>query len=183
MRPGTVRREAGGMRRNSVAALAALMLCMTFSTSHASPGTPQDSAPQAAALSSADEARYQELINQLRCLVCQNQTIADSNAPLAADLRDQVRRQLEAGHSDAQIKRYLTDRYGDFVLYKPPFKPQTWLLWLGPFLILLLALLLALRFAHRRQPVPAAGAPDPQALRTLLEEEARSRPGSERGQG
>jgi cytochrome c-type biogenesis protein CcmH len=127
------------------------MLCMTFSTSHASPGTPQDSAPQAAALSSADEARYQELITQLRCLVCQNQTIADSNAPLAADLRDQVRRQLEAGHSDAQIKRYLTDRYGDFVLYKPPFKASTALMWAGPGVLLVVALGTLAGVLRRRQ--------------------------------
>jgi cytochrome c-type biogenesis protein CcmH len=96
---------------------------------------------QAAALSQAQEARAQTLAQQLRCLVCQNQTIADSHAPLALDLKAQLREQLQAGRTDEQIIRYMTERYGDFVLYKPPLQANTWLLWAGPALLMGLALL------------------------------------------
>lgn len=85
------------------------------------------------------QARYETLINELRCLVCQNQTIADSNAELALDLRDKVAVLIEEGRSDAEIIEYLTARYGDFVLYRPPMQTNTLLLWLGPFLLLLVA--------------------------------------------
>lgn len=82
------------------------------------------------------QARYEKLIDQLRCLVCQNQTIADSHADLARDLRDRVAEQIAAGKSDAEIIDWLTARYGDFVLYKPPMQANTILLWSGPFLLL-----------------------------------------------
>jgi cytochrome c-type biogenesis protein CcmH len=83
-----------------------------------------------------EQARYEQLINELRCLVCQNQTIADSNADLALDLRDKVAEQIAAGKTDAEVIAYLTDRYGDFVLYRPPVQSNTALLWAGPFLLL-----------------------------------------------
>ena len=83
------------------------------------------------------EARLKTLSEELRCLVCQNQTLADSTAPLAEDLRREVRELAQQGKSDAEIKQYLVARYGDFVLYKPPVKPTTWLLWFGPFAFLL----------------------------------------------
>ena len=83
------------------------------------------------------EARLKTLSEELRCLVCQNQTLADSSAPLAEDLRREVRELAQQGKSDAEIKQYLVARYGDFVLYKPPVKPTTWLLWFGPFAFLL----------------------------------------------
>lgn len=82
------------------------------------------------------EADTMELSHKLRCLVCQNQSIAESNAPLAVDLREQVREQLSAGRSKDQVIDYLVARYGDFVLYDPPFKATTLLLWLGPALLL-----------------------------------------------
>jgi cytochrome c-type biogenesis protein CcmH len=82
------------------------------------------------------EARARSLQRELRCLVCQGQTIDESNAPLAADLRHLVRRQIAEGRSDAQIKDYLHARYGDFILMRPPLEPATWLLWLAPFLVL-----------------------------------------------
>ena len=82
------------------------------------------------------EARLKTLETQLRCLVCQNQTLAESNAPLAEDLRQEVRELAVAGKSDDDIRAYLVARYGDFVLYKPPMKSTTWLLWFGPFLLL-----------------------------------------------
>jgi cytochrome c-type biogenesis protein CcmH len=79
------------------------------------------------------EARMKALAEELRCLVCQNQTIADSHAPLALDLRNQIRTQIAQGRSDSQIRDYMVERYGDFVLYRPPFKATTALLWVGPF--------------------------------------------------
>lgn len=82
------------------------------------------------------EARLVKLAEDLRCLVCQNESLAGSKASLAEDLRREIREQMKAGKDDREVIAYLTDRYGDFVLYKPPFKPVTWLLWLGPVLFL-----------------------------------------------
>ncbi len=82
------------------------------------------------------EARVQQLAAELRCLVCQNQSLADSHADLAIDLKNQVREQLSAGRSDAEVVQYMTERYGDFVLYRPPLRGSTALLWIGPALIL-----------------------------------------------
>ena len=84
------------------------------------------------------EARLKALSEELRCLVCQNQSLSDSSADLAVDLRNQVKALIEQGKTDAQIKAYLVDRYGDFVLFKPPVQANTWLLWFGPFLLLFL---------------------------------------------
>lgn len=104
------------------------------------------------------EHRVQVLSAELRCLVCQNQSLADSHADLAIDLRNQVRALIKAGKSDAEIKAWLTDRYGDFVLYRPPVKSSTWLLWFGPFLLLAVAMAaLLLYLARRRARVPLAG--------------------------
>ncbi len=86
------------------------------------------------------EARMMAIASELRCLVCQNQTIADSHADLAVDLRRQVREMLQAGQTDQQIAEYMTARYGDFVLYRPPFKAMTALLWLGPGAMVLVGL-------------------------------------------
>ena len=85
----------------------------------------------------AQEVRFQHLTRQLRCLVCQNENLADSNAELARDLRLEVFKLMQQGRSDAQIKQYLVARYSNFVLYDPPLQPGTWLLWFGPVLILL----------------------------------------------
>jgi cytochrome c-type biogenesis protein CcmH len=82
------------------------------------------------------EQRVMMLSQQFRCLVCQNETIADSHADLAADLRQQIREQMTAGRSDAQISTFLTDRYGEFILYRPRVTPKTYALWFGPFLVL-----------------------------------------------
>lgn len=96
------------------------------------------SLPAQAALSPQElNQRYQSLSKELRCLVCQNESLAESPAGLADDLRQEVRQQIESGKSDAEIKSYLVDRYGYFVLYKPPFIGRTLLLWVAPFLILL----------------------------------------------
>lgn len=97
------------------------------------------------------ELRVQRLANELRCLVCQNQTIADSHAPLAVDLRNQVREQLREGKSEEEILSYMEQRYGDFVRYRPAVKLQTLVLWLGPFVLLAGGLFALLRHLRRRR--------------------------------
>src|SRR6266853_3644676 len=97
------------------------------------------------------EQRMQALTQQLRCLVCQSETLADSRADLAEDLRREIREQMKAGKSDREIIAYLTDRYGDFVLYKPPVKPTTYLLWFGPFVFLIGGTIILYRFVSRRR--------------------------------
>jgi cytochrome c-type biogenesis protein CcmH len=98
------------------------------------------------------------LAEHLRCLVCQNQTIADSNAELAQDLRRQVREQIAQGKSDSEIASFMVQRYGDFVLYNPPVKPTTLLLWFGPGLLLLIGIVMLIRNvrARSRRAEPAA---------------------------
>jgi Uncharacterized protein involved in biosynthesis of c-type cytochromes len=110
--------------------------------------------------SHAQELRFQHLTQRLRCPMCQNETLADSNAPIARDLRNQVFKLMQQGQSDAQIKQYLVARYSDYVLYDPPLKPGTWLLWFGPLLILLggaTAVLVAIRKRHRDDAVNSTG--------------------------
>jgi cytochrome c-type biogenesis protein CcmH len=97
------------------------------------------------------EKRMVRLAAELRCLVCQNQSLADSNAGLAVDLRNQVRSQMLAGKSDDEIRLWLTERYGDFVLYRPPVKSSTWLLWFGPFALLAIALACLFVYLRRRR--------------------------------
>ena len=100
------------------------------------------------------EKRTMELAGQLRCLVCQNQTIADSNAPLAVDLKNQIREQLSQGASNTDIVDYMVARYGDFVLYRPPFRAATVLLWLGPLLLVLAGLFWLFRVLRNRKSEP-----------------------------
>ena len=97
------------------------------------------------------ERRVTNLAHELRCLVCQNQTIADSNAPLAVDLRNQIREQMAAGKSEQDIVDFMVQRYGDFVLYRPPVKAATILLWAGPFVFLVLGLFFLFRFLRQRR--------------------------------
>jgi cytochrome c-type biogenesis protein CcmH len=97
------------------------------------------------------ERRVTDLAHELRCLVCQNQTLADSNAPLAVDLRNQIREQLAAGKSERDVVDFMVARYGDFVLYRPPLKASTVLLWAGPFVFLVAGFYFLLRFLRRRQ--------------------------------
>ncbi|HJS21338.1 MAG TPA: cytochrome c-type biogenesis protein [Steroidobacteraceae bacterium] len=106
------------------------------------------------------QQRYDRLINELRCLVCQNNTIADSNAGLASDLRREVRSLLLAGKSDAEILKFMTDRYGDFVLYRPPFVPRTWILWLAPALLLIVGVFIAFRIVRSRARLAASDTDD-----------------------
>lgn len=97
------------------------------------------------------EEVYKILIEELRCLVCQNQTIADSNAELAQDLRRQVHEMLQQGKSKDEIADFMTQRYGDFVLYNPPFKAKTGLLWLGPVVFLIIGLVILVLFSRRKK--------------------------------
>lgn len=105
------------------------------------------------------QARYRAIINETRCLVCQNQTIADSNAGLAVDLRREIRAMLESGASDREIVDFLVGRYGDFVLYRPPLKRTTWLLWASPVVFLLIGLaVLGVTLVRRsKQPIELDG--------------------------
>ena len=116
--------------------------------------------------------RFRALSEELRCLVCQNQTLADSNAELASDLRREVVAQMEKGKSDQEIKDYLVARYGDFVLYRPPMQSNTMLLWLGPFALLLVGagawLLVQRRSRARRAEAPATAEDDRERARKLL---------------
>jgi cytochrome c-type biogenesis protein CcmH len=117
------------------------------------------------------EARVTALTQELRCLVCQNQTIADSHADLAIDLKNQVREKLAQGQSEKEITDYMVQRYGDFVLYRPPMKSTTWLLWIGPFLILFCGIaVLARMIANRRVAVEAMPEQDMQHAAALLAE-------------
>lgn len=134
------------MPRLKFAGVAVVLCCLLIPAVFAADAQPISDDP-------ALDRRVQRLANELRCLVCQNQTIADSNAELAVDLRKQVREQLRQGRTEEEIVAYMVNRYGDFVLYRPPVKAQTLLLWIGPFVLMaggLFALLRHLR--HRRDP-------------------------------
>ena len=122
------------------------------------------------------EQRMKDLTKQLRCLVCQNETLADSQADLAEDLRRQVREQMKAGKSDQEIIAFLTQRYGDFVLYNPPIKASTYLLWFGPFVLLIVGTFLLYRYVRRRRDL-IHEAPLTTEERLRAEELLRSEPG------
>lgn len=141
-----------------LAALAALLLALV------SVCTPAQEAPLLAK-DPVLEARVMDLAAELRCLVCQNETLAQSQADLAVDLREQIREKVGAGQSEQQVIAFLVDRYGDFVLYRPRFSATTLLLWLGPFVLLLIAALALFR-AIGRQKAPDSSTLSPeQALR------------------
>ncbi|AND68183.1 hypothetical protein ATSB10_07290 [Dyella thiooxydans] len=106
----------------------------------------------------AQELRFQHLTAQLRCPMCQNETLADSNAPIARDLRHEVFRLMQEGRTDDQIKQYLVARYSDYVLYDPPVNPTTWVLWFGPLLILLAGAVVVVVTIRKRS---RSGAPPP----------------------
>jgi cytochrome c-type biogenesis protein CcmH len=122
-------------------------------------------------LNEQQEQLYRGLLPELRCLVCQNESLAESQASLADDLRYEVRGLVSKGEDQAQIKKYLTDRYGDFILYKPPMERRTLLLWAGPALLVLTGLIMLLAYARRTRPAPTASPEaDQTALRKLLDE-------------
>jgi cytochrome c-type biogenesis protein CcmH len=128
----------------------------------------KEAAPAAA--DPALEARVMALSAELRCLVCQNQTIADSNAGLASDLREEIREKMRQGQSDAQIIEFMVDRYGDFVLYRPPLKATTMLLWFGPLLLLAVGVAALFHRLRRRRVEEARLVPaDEERARQMLE--------------
>ena len=115
----------------------------------------------------AIEQRAMRLAEELRCLVCQNQSLADSHAELALDLKQQIREQVKAGRTDEQVVGFMVERYGDFVLYRPPFKASTVVLWVGPFLLLAASVAGLFVYLGRRRSAPA-----PEAL--SAEQQARA---------
>src|SRR6267142_6553782 len=126
-------------------ALAQLILvCCVLLTAAAKDAQPMADDPEL-------EKRVTNLSHELRCLVCQNETLADSRADLAEDLRRTIREQMRAGKSDKEVVAYLTERYGDFVLYRPPVKPTTYLLWFGPFILLVVGLAILFRYVKQRR--------------------------------
>jgi cytochrome c-type biogenesis protein CcmH len=121
-----------------------LLLCFVAPLSLAQQAQPMGDDP-------ALEERLNRLSQELRCLVCQNETLADSRAGLAEDLRREIREQMKAGKSDKEIVAFLTDRYGQFILYRPRVTPVTYLLWFGPFVLLLAGLVVLFRYIKQRR--------------------------------
>ena len=142
------------LRRSFVAVL--LYCCLAAATA--------DDAPKEFTRTS-DEERYHALIEELRCVKCQNQNLADSNAPIADDIRQEIYEMIEEGRDNPAIIQFLVDRYGDFVLYRPPLKSSTWLLWFGPFVLFAGAVITLLYFIRKR-PVGST------AVLTLTEKES-----------
>jgi len=126
------------------------------------------------------QTRYENLTRQLRCLVCQNETIADSSADLAGDLRRELREQIASGKTDDEVLKFMTDRYGAFVLYKPPFEARTWLLWLGPGIFLLGGLIVAVRIIRQRSKLADN---DNEDESELLNDRFNRQSGSEKAEG
>ena len=127
------------------ACLLLLMLCVI------TPALAQVRRPEPVKDDPAIEQRLNKLSQELRCLVCQNETLADSRADLAEDLRDEIREQMKAGKSDKEIIAFLTERYGQFILYRPQVTPTTYLLWFGPFVLLLLGLFVLFAYIRQRR--------------------------------
>jgi len=154
--------RAGLVRSILSRALFAALLALTPLAALAADAVPTETDPVA-------QARAVKLAEKLRCLVCQNQSIADSNAELATDLRMQIREQIAAGKSDDEIVKYMVNRYGDFVLYQPPVKTTTILLWAGPALLVVLGFFVLIRNLRRRQSAePALTAEEHERAARLL---------------
>jgi cytochrome c-type biogenesis protein CcmH len=162
-------RGCGASRRHTpgapVAAIAAALLAALLEGASAqTAGAPAPDPPAAAATAPLDaygqlenpvlQSRFEHITQDLRCLVCQNESIADSNVELAADLRRQVREMLVAGRSDDAIFEFMTDRYGEFVRFNPPLEPKTLIIWGAPFLALALAVAVVARIARQRSRMP-----------------------------
>ncbi|MDL5366378.1 cytochrome c-type biogenesis protein CcmH [Xanthomonas sp. NCPPB 2654] len=132
-----------------------VLLVLLTCAAHAGAQPASDPTPLAYR-SAAEEARFHALTAELRCVQCQNQSLADSHAQIALDLRREVLQLMQQGKSDAQIKRFLVDRYGEFVLYRPQVESRTWLLWFGPLALLGAGALLLVWVVRRRAPADAA---------------------------
>ena len=147
----------------------ATMLC--FSSSFAKDATPLAADPVL-------EQRLISISEEMRCLVCQNESLAGSRSDLANDLRREIRTLIQEGKSDDQIRTFMVERYGDFVLYRPPVKPITWLLWIGPFVILLIGIVGLLNYLRRRnQSIPSTtlSPTDNAKIDALLNQDRRDR--------
>lgn len=137
------------LRRTGIACAAALLACMAMLAQAGQTARDQEL-----------QDREMALAAQLRCVVCQNQTVAESRAPMAEDMRREIRHQLEQGRSNGEVIAFFEQRYGDFVRYNPPWKPSTWLLWSGPFLAALGGFLLLHRTLRRRRMQDASLTPE-----------------------
>ena len=147
--PGMRQDDGKGIRYDILKRLVSVLaLCLLLGTSPAQAGVTLEAFKFE---TKAEEQHFKDLIEELRCLVCQNQSLADSDAELAHDLRAEVYEMVQDGKSDEEIVEFLVARYGDFVLYKPPVKPSTYLLWFGPFVLLILAGGLLLRAVRRQK--------------------------------
>jgi cytochrome c-type biogenesis protein CcmH len=145
------------------------MLC--FGSSFAKDATPLAADPVL-------EQRLISISEEMRCLVCQNESLAGSRSDLANDLRREIRTLIQEGKSDDQIRTFMVERYGDFVLYRPPVKPITWLLWIGPFVILLIGIVGLLNYLRRRnQSIPSTmlSEKDNAKIDALLNQDRRDR--------
>jgi cytochrome c-type biogenesis protein CcmH len=120
-----------------------LFLICIFSLGHAEEATPLAEDPVV-------EQRLISISEEMRCLVCQNESLSGSRSELAQDLRREIRDLIKQGKTDAEIRAFMVDRYGDFVLYRPPVKPITWLLWIGPFVLMLAGIVALLMYLRRR---------------------------------
>ena len=153
--------------RALIAALAALLLALTLQPLQAREAAPLAEDP-------VIEQRLMAISEELRCLVCQNESLAGSHADLAEDLRREVRALIKQGKTDQEIKDFLVSRYGDFVLYRPPVKPTTWALWIGPFVFLIVGIAGLVAYLRRRgQQVVVKGlsGEEKQRAEALLKEE------------
>ena len=151
---------------------AALVLCASQSLAEQAPAALDD---HGQLRDPVLQTRFERITKELRCLVCQNESIADSNVELAADLRRQVREMLVAGKSDEAIFAFMTDRYGDFVRFRPPVEPKTLLIWGAPFIMLLLGVTIIYRVARRRSRLPPRS-----TMRPRIRGEAHARCASSR---
>ena len=124
------------------------------------------------------EQRLISISEEMRCLVCQNESLAGSRSDLANDLRREIRTLIQEGKSDDQIRTFMVERYGDFVLYRPPVKPTTWLLWIGPFVILVIGIVVLLSYLRRRNlsiPSTALSKTDNEKIDALLNQDRKYR--------
>lgn len=144
-----------------IASLRALLLALALLAPWAAAQPAGDPAPLQFR-DAAEERRFHALVSELRCVMCQNQSLADSNAQIAVDLRREVLELMRQGKSDAEIKDFLVARYGEFVLYRPPVRGATWLLWLGPGLLLLAGGVVLVRIVRRRSRAAQVPADDAQ---------------------
>ncbi|MBU3622948.1 cytochrome c-type biogenesis protein [Polynucleobacter sp. AP-Latsch-80-C2] len=149
--------------------LGILFACLCLNASFAKDAAPLADDP-------VIEQRLISISEEMRCLVCQNESLAGSRSDLANDLRREIRTLIQEGKSDDQIRTFMVERYGDFVLYRPPVKPITWLLWIGPFVILVIGIVGLLRYLRRRNqamPSTALSEADNQKIDALLNQEKR----------